>query len=322
VYQQIIDAVRLAAELCRRVQQTQVISSEKPGEGPVTIADYGSQAILCRAISKAYPNDAILAEEQAAQFLAGVADSQRASIVNLVNAMLNEKISEADIVGWLEYGRGRAAERTWAIDPLDGTNGYLAARRYTIAAGLLVNSQAVEAVMGSPGYPDPGAQGKLFFTVDGAAYMQSMTGGQPQRIYVSDRTAADGVIAVESFETLHADHTFISRVYEASRIKLIRAERVDGQDKYCMVACGDADVYLRVSPDRNYRHKTWDHAAGVALVQAAGGMVTDLDGAPIDFSPGSTLRNRFIVVSNRQIHQNVLDGLRASLTDEKVSGME
>jgi 3'(2'), 5'-bisphosphate nucleotidase len=316
VYQPIIDAVRLAAELCRRVQQTQVIRSEKPDdEGPVTIADYGSQAILCRAISVAYPNDAILAEEQSVQFLEGVAAPQRNQIVGLVGEILGESVSEADIIRWLDHGRGRIADRMWAVDPIDGTKGFLAGRRYTIAVGLLVNNQAVDSVMGAPGYPDPSGQGKLFYTDKSAAHMQSMAGGETQHIHVSARTAADPIIAAESVESKHTAHGVNSRAYEAGGLKSVLIERLDGQDKYCMIACGDADVYLRVSPNRDYRHKTWDHAAGIALIQAAGGVVSDLDCAPIVFSPDGTLGNQYIIVSNGLIHQNVLDGLRIALKD-------
>lgn len=316
MFQPIIDAVRLAAQLCRRVQQTQIAHSEKPGEGPVTIADYGSQAILCRAIGLAYPSDAILAEEQSAHFMDGLAESQRREVVKLVGTILGEIVSEADIVRWLDHGRGQVADRTWAVDPIDGTKGFLAGRRYTIAVGLLVNNQAVDAVMGSPGYPDPSGQGKLFYTDNGTAYMQSMVGGEARAIYVSARTADDVIVAAESVESKHANHSFISRTYETSGIKSIHIERLDGQDKYSMIACGDADLYLRVSPDPNYRHKTWDHAAGVALIHAAGGTVTDLENAPIDFSPGSTLGNRFIIVSNGLIHQHVLEGLSNALNEE------
>src|SRR5579871_4866313 len=67
----IFTAVRQAADLTRRVQQKHLVSSAKDtGDHvePVTIADYGSQAILCRAIADAYPDDAVLAEEHGSQF--------------------------------------------------------------------------------------------------------------------------------------------------------------------------------------------------------------------------------------------------------------
>ncbi len=310
----ILEAVRQAAELTRQVQRIHVVHSEKPGREPVTIADYGSQAILCRAISRAYPDDAILAEEQSEQFLQGVAAAQREQIVGLVGDVLGEKVNERDLVRWLDHGRDRTAKRTWVIDPIDGTKGFLAQRRYTIAVGILENALPVGSVMGCPGYPLDGTEGRLFYVADGAAYVQPLDGGASHRIHVSDHTIPSIRIA-ESVESAHADHTFMARVYEIAGITDPVKEQVDGQDKYGMVACGDADLYLRVTPDRNYEHKVWDHAAGVALVQAAGGRATDLDGSPLDFSCGRTLaKNKYIIVSNGHIHEALLRALREALS--------
>jgi 3'(2'), 5'-bisphosphate nucleotidase len=311
--QPIIEAVRQASNLCRQVQQIHVVHSEKPGREPVTIADYGSQAILCRAISKAFPDDAIVAEEQSDQFLNGVAAPQREQVVNLVSQILGEAVSEADLVKWLDYGRDRQNVRTWVIDPIDGTKGFLALRRYTIAVGMLENGQPVGSVMGCPGYPIDGKEGRIFYVSDGVAYMQGMDGGEAQRIHVSERNVPSIRVA-ESVEAAHADHAFMARVYEIAGITDPAKENVDGQDKYGMVACGDADLYLRVSPDKNYAHKVWDHAAGVALVQAAGGKATDLDGSALDFSLGQTLeKNKYIIVSNGKIHDAILQALREAL---------
>ena len=89
--QPIFQAVRQAAILCQRVQEMHLVSTEKGGEGPVTIADYGSQAILCRAISSAFPDDAVLAEEQGGQFIELVGDSGRAEVIHLLNDILNTR---------------------------------------------------------------------------------------------------------------------------------------------------------------------------------------------------------------------------------------
>src|SRR6187402_3387774 len=51
---------------------------------PVTIADYGSQAILCRAVQAHYPDDAVFAEESGEQFKLLVSAEQQASIAGLV----------------------------------------------------------------------------------------------------------------------------------------------------------------------------------------------------------------------------------------------
>ena len=309
----IIQAVQQAAALCRLVQQRHIVASEKPGKEPVTIADYGSQVILGRAISLAYPNDSILAEEKAAHFLEGVAEAQRHQVLALVSEVLGEAIAEADFVRWLEHGRGRQSDRVWAIDPIDGTLGFMAMRRYTIAVGLLLNNQPLEAVMGAPGYPDEAGQGKLFYTDGGKAFAQSMNGSNPIPIHVSYTGSNGPVIIVESFESSHAAHDLMADLYGAMAFGEYRIERLDGQDKYCMVACGDADLYLRVSPDTQYKHKSWDHAAGIALVQAAGGQVTDANNQPISFLPEGVLGNQYLIASNGRLHQNVLAGMRRTV---------
>src|SRR5262245_47714190 len=56
-----IEAVSLAAKVCQSVQSqiTQDVL-EKKDKSPVTVADYGSQAVVCRALASAFPNDPIV----------------------------------------------------------------------------------------------------------------------------------------------------------------------------------------------------------------------------------------------------------------------
>jgi 3'(2'), 5'-bisphosphate nucleotidase len=303
----ILDAVRLAADLTRRVQQLHIAGSEKTGHEPVTIADYGSQAILCHAISRAYPDDAVLAEERADQFVMLVSEENRVHITQLVSDVLGERISETDLVTWLEHGRGKEAGRTWVIDPIDGTKGFIAMRRYAIAIGVLEGGLPIAGVIGSPGYND----GLLFHAQAGKAYMQHLSGGKTHRIAVS-QTPIDtkSPRVVESAEDSHADYEGLLQVLSAAGITSAALERIDSQDKYAMVACGDADLYLRLPREAKPKHKVWDHIGGTALVQAAGGMVTDLDGSPLDFSLGTILsRNKGMVVSNGHLHERILEAL-------------
>ena len=59
-------AVREAAQLCGQVQdQLRVRSIEKADQSPVTIADFGSQALICSRLRRAFPQDPIIAEETA-----------------------------------------------------------------------------------------------------------------------------------------------------------------------------------------------------------------------------------------------------------------
>ncbi|MGN1274751.1 MAG: inositol monophosphatase family protein, partial [Thermoguttaceae bacterium] len=53
----------------------------------------------------------------------------------------------------------------------------------------------------------------------------------------------------------------------------------------------------------DYKEKIWDQAAGSIILEEAGGRVTDLDGKPLDFSQGYTLKqNRGICASNGLLH--------------------
>jgi 3'(2'), 5'-bisphosphate nucleotidase len=71
----------------------------------------------------------------------------------------------------------------------------------------------------------------------------------------------------------------------------VSAVRVDSQAKYGLVARGDADVYVRSSPDRTYREWIWDHAAGALIAEEAGATVTDLRGRPLSFAEGRRLES-------------------------------
>jgi 3'(2'), 5'-bisphosphate nucleotidase len=82
---------------------------------------------------------------------------------------------------------------------------------------------------------------------------------------------------------------------------------MDSQAKYAALSLGKADIYLRVPRKKEYREKIWDHAAGSIILKEAGGDVTDLDGKPLNFSKGRTLKGNFgIVASIGKIHQKVL----------------
>lgn len=310
----IFQAVRQAADLTRRVQQQHLGHSEKAGREPVTIADYGSQAILLRALRSAYPDDAVLAEERGSQFAELVPAEQRAVIVQLVGAILGEPVSEAQIVAWLDHGRGVEAERTWVIDPIDGTKGFIARRRYSIAVGLLDRGLPIAGVLGSPGYPTPDGQGLLFHAQRGAAYVELLSGGRASRVAVSTRARPRDLRVVQSIERDHTHLERMARIYAELGINQSQVEGVDSQDKYAMIACGDADLCLRLPREAVPQHRAWDHAAGTALVQAAGGVVTDVDGTPLDFTTGALLtHNTGMVVTNGVIHDRVLEAVQAVL---------
>ncbi len=302
----ILLAVRQAALLCRRVQEMHVVKSDKGINDPVTIADYGAQVILARAIGTAYPDDAIIAEEQSRQFLELVAEPHRLITAKLLTVVLGEDMTEADMVRWLDHGQGKATERTWVIDPVDGTKGFIANRHYAIGVGVLRDGIPTEGVIGAPGHDANYVHGTLFYTEYGVAYSEPMNGGPRYAIHVSEREEVANFRLVESVESAHRDADWIARSRLTAGIRAAPLKDIDSMEKYGLVADGEADLYLRLPRDAGTKHRVWDHAPGVALVQTAGGVCTDLDGSPLDFAHGRALANRGLIISNGRAHNRIV----------------
>jgi 3'(2'), 5'-bisphosphate nucleotidase len=77
--------------------------------------------------------------------------------------------------------------------------------------------------------------------------------------------------------------------------------------KCAEVACGNAEAY--VSPGRC--GSRWDLCAGHAIIEVAGGRVTDAFGDPIDYRAPSLINDRGIVASNARVHQAILDRIHS-----------
>jgi len=305
-------AMRQAALLTRQVQAQHLgDAAQKAGHEPVTLADYGAQAILARTLAAAYPDDGLYSEESSAQFLELVAPERRAALVTLVANALGEPVTESDLVRWLDHGRGRETGRMWTVDPVDGTKGFVAGRRYAIAVGVMEGGLPLAGLLACPGWPSRDGKGALFYAQRSAAYAESLAGGKPVRVAVRTLAGLSGIRVAESVEDDHADRAAQGRVLSSAGLVRPVIQQVDGQDKYAMVAAGEAQIYLRLPKEAEPRHRIWDHLAGVALVQAAGGIVTDLDGSLLDFTRGPILTaNRGMVATcGGALHERVLEAI-------------
>ena len=308
----ILAAVRDAAKLCRRVQMDYLKANVK-GEEPVTIADYGSQAVIGRALQRHCPDDGVIAEESGRQFLTLVPAEERAAVLGILADVLGQSVSEAEVVDWLDFGRGRPSRRTWVIDPIDGTRGFIARRHYAIACGLLVDGRPAEGIVAAPGYDESGA---LFYTRDGSVWRAPLAGGMGEKVTVSRRRGAHELVAAQSFEKRHASKSRMRRARELAGLGDARVRELDSMEKYALVACGDADLYMRLPlAGLSYAHKIWDHAAGTELVIQAGGRVTDLDGSPLDFSQGDALPNIGMIVSSGQHHDRIIAAVQKAMDE-------
>lgn len=89
---------------------------------------------------------------------------------------------------------------------------------------------------------------------------------------------------------------------------------MDSQCKYAAIARGDAGIYLRIPTNKSYEEKIWDHAGGSLLIEEAGGKICDINGKPLDFCQGRTLKeNKGIVATNGEIHEQVMNAVKQIL---------
>jgi len=313
-----LSAVRQASRACRAVQQSlDPHTLAKDDRSPVTVADFASQALVARALSEAFPDDPLVGEEDAA----ALRDPANAERLRQVHARVSAEVPASldDVLRWIDRGTTSETQpRQWVLDPVDGTKGFLRAEQYAVALALLVDGIVEVAALACPNLPlapEPGAPlGTVLFAVRGsgthaAPLFHASAPAQPVR--VSTRSDPSTLRVCESVESGHTAHDRSAQLAQHLGITA-PAVRLDSQAKYGVVARGQAELYLRLPTRPGYHEKVWDHAAGMLVVQEAGGTVTDVDGRPLDFGHGRELRaNRGVVASHGPCHDLVVATLRA-----------
>lgn len=304
-----VEAVRRAAMLSANVARGIPPAMAKQDQSPVTVADFGSQALICRALGEAFAGDPIIAEEDST----ALRQCDQMELLNQVVEQVKRIEPSADVDSvcrWIDRGGTRnASERFWTLDPIDGTKGFLRKQQYAIALALIVGGEPVVAVLACPNLTmADGSVGGIFTAVSGqSAMVRPLRGdGDATPVCVSETSATSAARFCESYESSHSSHGDSQKLAELLNMTQSPV-RMDSQVKYAVVARGEADIYLRMPARADYVENIWDHAAGVLVVRQAGGSVTDIAGRKLDFTHGAKLKaNRGIVVTNGRLHDAVL----------------
>jgi 3'(2'), 5'-bisphosphate nucleotidase len=316
-----MEAALSAAKLCEQVRREMGPEAMEKKDGtPVTVADFGSQALICRAIADAFPGDQVVGEEEGTPLREPNMGVTLEKVTAYVQRMVSDA-TQADVISWINRGNGEVGPRFWTIDPIDGTKGFLRGDHYAVAVALIENGEVKLGILACPSIPispgdDAGERGVLFTAVRGqGASMFPMNGFPDSSICVASFDQNPNLPYVESVESSHCDH---SQQHAVARAVGIQAPslRVDGQVKYGIVARGEALLYLRFpsAESATYLEKIWDHAAGAIIVEEGGGRVTDMRGHPLDFSQGPDMTgNLGIIAGNLSMHEKVLEVLRLKL---------
>jgi 3'(2'), 5'-bisphosphate nucleotidase len=166
----------------------------------------------------------------------------------------------------------------WLVDPLDGTREFISRNgEFTVNIGLIENHQPVLGVVYAP------VLDRLFFGSEKSGAFCENTPGQREHIQVR-KPADDGLVVVASRS--HRDAA-TDEYLEQFTVKDLTS--AGSSLKFCLLAAGEADFYPRLGPTME-----WDTAAAHAVLRAAGGSLTTLEGD--DFLYGKAdFRNGFFV---------------------------
>ena len=232
----------------------------------MTEADRAANALIVAGIRHEFPDDGILAEES------------------------------------VDTDRRLGKSRVWMIDPLDGTNGFIARDGdFAVQIGLAVENEAVVGVVYQP-LPD-----LLYWAARGAGTWIERAGLGSERARVTDH------------DEIPKMRMAASRTHRSPRLdKVIRAlgikdevQRGSVGIKIGLIIERQCDLYVHLSP----RTKQWDTCAPEVILAEAGGRLTDLVGAPLGYKSPDVQNRNGIVASNGAAHARVISKLAPLLTE-------
>lgn len=227
---------------------------EKAFKDLVTDADLASQHAVFDTLRRAFPNELMMGEEEGH-------DSPPVD--------RNGNVVDAPI---------------WIVDPLDGTLNYVhALQSFCVSIGLIYKNQLQVGVI-----LDPVCNELFYARLGEGAWVSNVDGSNPTKLSVSDCTEIGSALLACSFPAgVKSDSLEVQQFCRV--LEKCQALRRLGSCalNLCYVAAGRLDGYWAQSV------KSWDMAAGALIVSEAGGVITNIQGEPLDvwnpkFSASST----------------------------------
>lgn len=177
-------------------------------------------------------------------------------------------------------------QRYWLVDPLDGTKEFVKRNgAFTVNIALIDGGAPILGVVGVP------VQAKVY--VGDCAGSQAWRLDERGRTPLRARAMRGGTVAVVASKSHRTPR--LERYLQGLEDSFLRVDRVHmgSSLKLCVLAEGGADFYPRLGPTSE-----WDIAAGHAVLAAAGGTVTQMDGSPMRYNKESLLNPDFLAVAD------------------------
>ncbi len=287
------NSVRLASYFCEEAFK-QIESSRfiKQDLSPVTIADYGSQLIILNSLNQEKITVPMIAEETWESLKKHDEESDIISIIDSILKKINIKIEKNEYENIFHYQMPDEKSSTYfCLDPIDGTKGYLRGDQYAVALGLIKDGCAEMGILGCPrfGKYKKEMQGFIAYAQKGhGAFYSDGNLKNEKAAQCRKKNTFEDMIVLGSIEKSHGNLSFVDHLCLDMKLKNSPL-RMDSQAKYVALGANVGDLYIRIPSDPQRKESIWDHAAGIAFNEEAGGKVTDLNGDKIKFFPHEKL---------------------------------
>jgi len=172
----------------------------------------------------------------------------------------------------------------WLIDPIDGTHDYINNMdEFTINAGLIFNNKPVAGLIYAP------AKKRMFFSF-GINQAFELINGKSIKLNPTRNFKKDNISFVSYSNKIKPE---IEKIHKKLNVKKIT--RMKSSLKFCVIAAGEYDGYV-AEP----RACEWDIAAGHAILEHAGGKVTDFSGKEVLYGK-KDFKNSSLILKNKDV---------------------
>ncbi|ENM8382017.1 3'(2'),5'-bisphosphate nucleotidase CysQ [Vibrio alginolyticus] len=256
---QVIEIARSAGQMILEIyEKKQYEAYTKSDETPVTSADLAAHKFITERLSDLTPDIPVLSEEDA-----DISLEQRAQ--------------------W---------ERYWLVDPLDGTQEFIArSGDFATIIALVDNNRPTMGVVYGP------VSGVTYYAYNGkgAWKIPDMSDSVKIHTHKHEQPEQSIAIAISRRQDINRITNRMSNAWNYDLIPLGSAAL-----KACLVAEGAVDCYLRLGPTGE-----WDTAATQCIVEEAGGRILSTQLEPLSYNERETLENpNFIVLGDADLPWN------------------
>ena len=206
-----------------------------------------------------------------------------------VNKILTKKISEISpniiIISEenISHKNDKNLENFWLIDPIDGTRDYMSGRdEFTLNAALIINKKPAIGIITAP------AKKRVFYSYGMSNSYELING---QEINLIDKKKNYNELKAVSY----SDELKIKIIEVHKKYNIKTHQKMKSSLKFCVIAAGEYDLYA-AEP----RACEWDIAAGHAILEHAGGKITDFNGDDILYGKPE-FKNPSLILKNKNI---------------------